>query len=381
MALLPSKYPKYTAAVEAVLSAIKADDDKAVESAIQQLYAAQDEEMSQGASDTEGVLLQFHGAIGGIENHLRTGDLLSASMLFMELSGNFDDMCAKSSFTLEEIWSIEKLMKETAKHVRNAIKKSLSTELKEVQPKENIKERSEQLNPEKSNGSCALCEEERELCTGSHLAPHLLIQSFLSYNGSTSRDTEVVNETTMAGIQKERKWGRAVPEKAIDDTFGEVPIEEKVTIKPSAVTRDYVFCKDCENRFGHIETAYATSFRKHKPCNNSLLAYLFWLGVFWRLSVGKMALQLSAKDEKFIGALLNRLMPYDAKDVKNLTVSGHMGHYGYCVYHCCETKGELSGVIGTHTNQSPYWLLPLKPLPAIITSVLYFLKSIPLDFQ
>lgn len=351
-----TKYPKYKAAVESVMSAIKADDDKAVESAIAQLYAAQDEEMIQGASDPEGVLLSFRGAIGGIENHLRTGDILSASLLFMELMDQFDDVCANSPFTFEEIWPIEKLMRETAKHVRSAIKKSLPEELKN-KPKENAQKRDEQPKQEKPAGPCALCKEKEALCKGSHMAPHLLIQSFLSYNGSTSRDTEVVNETTMAGLQKERKWGRAVPEDAIDDTFGEVPIEEKVTIKPSAVTRDYVFCKDCEKRFGYIETSYATSFRKHTPCNNSLLAYVFWLGVFWRLSVGKMALQLNAKDEKFIGDLLHRLMPHDAKDVKNMAANGSMGNYGYRVYHCANTKGELSGVIGMHTDQSPYWLL------------------------
>ena len=358
MALTQTKYPKYRAAVETLMSAIRADDDDAVESAIQQLYAAQNEEMSQGASDPEGVLLQFRGAIGGVENHLRTGDLLSASVLFFELSENFDDMCVRSSFTLEEIWPIEKLMKETAALIRMAVKKSLPPEQKEkVKQKATIKEQPEQAEQEKSIGPCALCGEKEALCTGSHLAPHLLIQSFLSYNGTTLRDTEMVNETTMAGFHKERKWGRAVPEEAIDDTFGEVSLEEKVAIKPSAVTRDYVFCNDCEKRFGFIETAYAESFRKHNPCKNGLLAYVFWLGVFWRLSVGRMALQLSPKDEKTIGGILNRLMPDDAKKVKNMAVSGNMGRYGYRIYHCADTKGELSGVIGMHTDQSPYWLL------------------------
>ncbi|MBQ9230743.1 MAG: hypothetical protein IJ190_06110 [Prevotella sp.] len=351
-----SKYPKYRIAVDAVMSAIKADDDTAVESAIQQLYAAQDEEMSQGASDLEGVFLQFRGAIGAIENHLRKGDVLSASLLFIELSENFDDMCVRSSFTLEEIWSIEKLMRETAQHVRSAIKKSLPEELKD-KAKKNAQKRDEQPKQEKPVGLCTLCREKEALCTGSHLAPHLLIQSFLSYNGTTRRDTEVVNETTMAGLRKVRKWGRSVPEEAIDEAFGEVPIEEKVTIKPSAVTRDYIFCKDCENRFGYVETAYATSFRKQKPCDNSLLAYVFWLGVFWRLSVGKMALQLNSNDEKFIGDLLHRLMPHNAKDIKDMAANGSMGNYGYRVYHCANTKGELSGVIGKHTDQSPYCLL------------------------
>ena len=172
MALTQTKYPKYRAAVETLMSAIRADDDDAVESAIQQLYAVQNEEMSQGASDPEGVLLQFRGAIGGVENHLRTSDLLSASVLFFELSENIDDMCVRSSFTLEEIWPIEKLMKETASHIRMAVKKSLPPEQKEkVKQKTTIKEQPEQAEQENSIGPCALCGEKEALCTGSHLAP------------------------------------------------------------------------------------------------------------------------------------------------------------------------------------------------------------------
>ena len=43
MTMSQTRYPKYKASVEAVMSAIKADDDKAVDAAIEQLYTAQDE--------------------------------------------------------------------------------------------------------------------------------------------------------------------------------------------------------------------------------------------------------------------------------------------------------------------------------------------------
>ena len=38
--------------------------------------------MSHGTSDPEGVQLIFRSAIGGVENHLRKKDILSASVLF-----------------------------------------------------------------------------------------------------------------------------------------------------------------------------------------------------------------------------------------------------------------------------------------------------------
>lgn len=358
MADTTSKYPQYAAAVDAVMAAIKQDDDKAVEEAIQQLYKAQDAEMSSGASDYEGVLLQFRGAVGAIENHLRMGDSMTALVRFQELSDEFEYLCAQSPFTLEEIWSIEKLMTETAAHIKCAIVDSSQgeEEIEETSPSV-CRKHSETISTTKPTDRCQLCGEKESVCTGSHLAPHFLIQPFLSYNGSTKRDTEVVNETTMAGFKKERKWGRAVPSEQIDETFGDVPDAEKEEIRSSAVTRDYLFCNDCEKRFGFIETAYAESFRKHTPCSNGLLAYIFWLGVFWRLSVGKMALQLNRKDEKAIGKILNRFMPFDPKDVKSMAAGAGLGAYGYTVYHCSNVKGELSGVIGMHTDQSPYWLL------------------------
>lgn len=350
------KYPQFAAAVDAVMAAIRQDDDKAIEEAIQQLYKAQDAEMSSGVSDFEGVLLQFRGAIGAIENHLRTGDNLSALICFQELLEEYECMCAQSSFTLKEIGSIKKLMTETEAHIKRVIVESSMGERK-AEEAIHHRNHSEPVVTSRPTDCCQLCGEKKSVCTGSHLAPHFLIQPFLSYNGSTRRDTEVVNETTMAGLRKERKWGRSVPSEQIDETFGGVPEAEKAEVRPSAVTRDYLFCNDCEKRFGFIETAYAESFRKHQPCSDSLLAYIFWLGVFWRLSIGKMALQLNKKDEKAIGDILNHFMPYDSKDVKSMVADGDLGSYGYIIYHCSNVKGELSGVIGMHHNQSPYWLL------------------------
>lgn len=341
-----SKYPLSSAAIDAFLEAIRRDDDAAVEAAFQRVTQAQQEEMSQGVSDPEGVMLQFRAAAGCIENHLRKGDLLSAAAYFRQLSEEYEDMCDRSPLSAKDILPIKRLLRETLVHIRRA-----------VAAKREERQADQPAKTERPIGKCALCGENEADCTGSHLAPHFLIQPFLSYNGSSGRDTEVVNETALAGFRKERKWGRAVPGEAIDETFGAVPEEEKELIKDPSLTRDYVLCKDCEKRFGFVETAYAESFRKQRPCANGLLAYLFWLGVFWRLSVGKMALRLDARDENRIRVLLQRMMPADANALKHLQLPDAPAPYGYRVYHCADTKGELSGVIGTHAGRSPYQLL------------------------
>ena len=354
------KYPKFEAAVEAMKVAIQENNNSAVEDAKKQLFKAQEVEMSNGVSDIKGLLLHFQASALGIENHIRTGDLMSAVVLFGSLSDNYKEIVRTSPFSRLELLPIEKLLFETAEHLIKATGYSN----KETKTKDDKKKDVDAAGTTQSSISlakptdiCKMCGEKNSVCTGSHLAPHFLIQSFLSYNGTSKRHTEVVNETTMAGYHKERKWGREVPGEQIDEVFGGVPDDEKVSIKAPSLTRDYLFCNECEKRFGFIEEAYAKSFNKKQPCQNGLIAYLFWLGVFWRLSVGKMAIQLNKKDEIKIGDILNRLMPADTRDIKTLLPADDMGLYGYSVYHCSETKGELSGVIGNHSDQSPYRLL------------------------
>lgn len=360
-----TKYPKYKAAIEAVEAALRLDDDNAVDKAVKMLFAAQDAEMSEDCSDIDGIFLQFRGMAGAIECHLRKGDNISAMYQMINMFEMYKDMEENAPFTELEIWPIKRLVIRTAKHIRKAAKEYLDNyqdffnELLDTNEEDDVPTGAKGI---KDNDGiiiekCRLCNENEAKCKGSHLAPHFLIQSFLSYNGSQKRDTEVVNETQVAGYQKERKWGRAVPAENIDEVFGKVPNREKEKIKPSAVTRDFLFCDNCEKRFGFIETAYSASFKLNKPSSNGKLAYVFWLGVFWRLSVGNMAVKLQDKDEKTIGEMLNRVMPNDPKAVSKMPVQEDVCEFSYSVFYCKDTKGELSGIIGTHSPTSPYWLL------------------------
>ena len=128
-------------------------------------------------------------------------------------------------------------------------------------------------------------------------------------------------------------------------------------MKPSAVTRDHLFCNTCEKRFGYIESAYSEYFKQNKACPDGLLAYVFWLGVFWRLSEGNMVVKLRKEDQEKIGELLHKLMPFDKKDIVHMKADEGLGGYAYSVFRCSDVKGELSGVIGVHDAKSPYRLL------------------------
>ena len=232
----PTKYPKYKSAVEAIETALRQPDDDAVERAVQMLFDAQDSEMSKGCSDVEGAFLQFRGMACAIECHLRKSDSISATYHMIQMFEMFKDMEKNAPFTELEIWPIKSLVIRTAKHVKKAVKNYLDPYqeyfdelLKGVKEEDDTDIKDEKTNTDNITiGKCRLCNEHDAQCKGSHLAPHFLIQSFLSYDGSQKRHTEVVNETACVGFQKERKWGRAVPADSIDDVLAKFPLARKL---------------------------------------------------------------------------------------------------------------------------------------------------------
>ena len=343
-------YPLYKSALNALQLALKKEDLQAAEEAIQQLFKAQDAETAQGTSDLEGTYLQFKGMGLAVEYHLLKHDHLSAVCHFMRMTEYFQEVKDNAPFTESDIQTIESLVIKTARHLKSTVK---------VDDDDDNPTTDAETVPQApaSIGPCRLCKEQEACCVGSHLAPHFLIQSYLSYDGLRKRDTEVVNETAMAGFKKERKWGRSVPVSQIDEVFGNVPEAEKESVKPSAVTRDHLFCNTCEKRFGYIESAYSEYFKQNKTCPDGLLAYVFWLGVFWRLSEGNMAVKLRKEDQEKIGELLHKLMPFDKKDIVHMKADEGLGGYAYSVFRCSDVKGELSGVIGVHDAKPPYRLL------------------------
>lgn len=204
---------------------------------------------------------------------------------------------------------------------------------------------------------CYLCGNASANAKGSHLAPHFLIQHFLSYDGSTKRDREIVTEAVFGNMSKDRKWGREVKPDKIDAIFNDVPLEEKESLKPSAVTRDDLFCERCEKRFSYIESKYSDFFNKRKKSVTPEVSYLFWLSVLWRLHIGGWCFKLSPDDAESIRDILNSKIPDNQKDINNLKADNSWGEYCYTITHCGNTKDELLGLVGNHTTKSPYKLL------------------------
>lgn len=205
--------------------------------------------------------------------------------------------------------------------------------------------------------NCFLCAAKVADCKDSHLAPHFLVQPFLSTNGSRQRGKEIVVESMLGSMRQERKWGRSVLPEEIDAVFGKIDEQEKERQRPDALARDDIFCNDCERRFSYIESAYAEYLSGRKKTISPAISYLFWLGVFWRLSIAGMCFKLSVEDEETIRKILNANMPPDKNAVNSLHPDESWGEIGYVLLSTKDTKSELLSLSGNHAVNTPYKLL------------------------
>lgn len=211
--------------------------------------------------------------------------------------------------------------------------------------------------PEMPAHDCFLCRSKLADCKDSHMAPHFLVQPFLSTNGSRQRGKEVVTESMLGGLKQEHKWGRSVLPDEIDATFGPIDEADKETLKPDALARDDFFCNDCEKRFSYIESAYADYLAGRKKNLSPEVGYLFWLGVIWRLSLAGMCIKLTDEDSEKIRQILDRNMPDNKNGIDALQADDSWGDMGYVVLRAKETKSELLSLSGNHAVATPYKIL------------------------
>lgn len=204
---------------------------------------------------------------------------------------------------------------------------------------------------------CYLCRIRKGCFKGSHLAPNFLIQPYLSVEHTVKRDKEIYTEIVLGENKKARKWGREVKPDDVAAHFGNVPDEELTLRKSNALTRDDFFCHECEDRFGLFETVYSEYHSGKKKSVEPIHSYLFWLGVFWRLSVANMCVKLSSEDEEQIRQILDRAMPYNKKGMQCAVSEEYLGHFCYTIVYCADTKSERATLLGRHIGEPPYVLV------------------------
>lgn len=203
---------------------------------------------------------------------------------------------------------------------------------------------------------CTLCRTKDANQTGSHMVPNLLTSVAFSFDGLTKRDREIVEKYHLNTPEANSVfYGRNVSPEKISRDLGHEMTDEEVEGNINTLCYDYIFCKDCEKRFGILESAFGEYYRSGKEIHPKL-AYLFWLSVFWRMSVGYMSIFMDAEDE----LELRRILQQNLKSRDEIINASEkdLGNFGYVVFRLNESlqKGD-SGILGINNPHSPYIIL------------------------
>ena len=205
---------------------------------------------------------------------------------------------------------------------------------------------------------CFLCKKKPADKKGSHMVPHLLIAETFSYDGSKSRDKVVVDVDNLSEGNKEYYFGHEVYEDTVKvllgHGFSDEEIEEE-SKKVNALTRDYVFCKECEERFGVIETYYSQILEKKIKEYPPEIPYLFWMSVVWRMSVGQMGCKLDRDHEEKLRKVLDKCLALKREDI--VTKKSKLGYCAYSLYKASDTRDETLGILECHVPTKPYQAL------------------------
>ena len=154
-----------------------------------------------------------------------------------------------------------------------------------------------------------------------------------SFDGLAKRDREIVEKYHLNTPEANSVfYGRNVSPEKISYDLGHEMTDEEVEGNINTLCYDYIFCKDCEKRFGILESAFGEYYRSGKEIHPKL-AYLFWLSVFWRMSVGYMSIFMDAEDE----LELRRILQQNLKSRDEIINASEkdLGNFGYVVFLSC----------------------------------------------
>lgn len=201
---------------------------------------------------------------------------------------------------------------------------------------------------ERQDYVCPICGKPHPNQTGMHLVPLLLIKHLFP------RFKELAIEENNAMAYSFGYVGRDLGGH-IDEIRGYELTEEERDLEQlmdNPLTCDYLWCTDCEHRFTHIENAMLAVHEKQlrKAPYEYKVPYLFWLSIFWRMSVGKMGINLGEEIERKIADMIHRAVEPDG--------TFHWDAVETCFYYgvsqCRDTRDEPMGIWGSRQQQVPY---------------------------
>jgi hypothetical protein len=154
---------------------------------------------------------------------------------------------------------------------------------------------------------CALCRKREADKKGSHLVPHFLMKRVDNADNKIGRDQELGFELGMGKVKG--YFGRNVQPDKLEGVFGELSDKDIACARSSMIVDD-LLCGTCETRLAKLEGAYSGSMNNKGTGNyqsfaDGLLATLFWISIYWRMSASGRAFKMEEIDEQHLRIILN----------------------------------------------------------------------------
>ena len=204
---------------------------------------------------------------------------------------------------------------------------------------------------------CTLCRIRPANKTGSHMVPNFLAHPTFSWDGKGKRGHEALNHDFLNTPNKNCQfYGNEVPGWRFAQGEGKKDAEEitdeDINNNINQLEFDNEFCSVCENRFGVLESAYSQYYSGRIKKIDARVAYLFWLSVLWRMSMGSMGIFMDMEDELSLRILLNDNI-LDTSD----EIAGNdsdLGEWKYVMFRAEGLKDGDKGILGYRKECSPY---------------------------
>lgn len=148
--------------------------------------------------------------------------------------------------------------------------------------------------------------------TGSHIVPHFILKRIENIEGKTARGYEIGFKITE--IDVDSYFGSSVLPDRLKTVFGEINDEDIENNKHPLVV-DYIFCSGCESRLAILESIYSQVLFAVTPTPiPSEIGILFWMSVFWRLSIcDSFSFTMTTEENEVCRRILNRSLKIKAE--------------------------------------------------------------------
>lgn len=201
---------------------------------------------------------------------------------------------------------------------------------------------------------CCLCRTMPANKTGSHMVPNFLAHPTFSWDGKGKRFHEALNHDFLNELDKNCQfYGREVPDWRFAQGAGKNEVtEEDIRNNVNQLEYDNEFCSRCEERFGVLESAYSQFYNGQQKRVHPRVAYLFWLSVLWRMSMGSMSIFMDMNDELSLRKLLDDNILDSIKDIENNDAD--LGEWQYAIFMAEGLRDGDKGILGYQKECSPY---------------------------